>query len=141
MAQIVSAVVCDGWRSLIASRYAADTVLLIDKFRIGEGGHDGGSPKEPVTPLANRTDIEADNITKYYFEGNLDQTDITAVTNQITIRCFIDSAQANLNLASNPPEFFELGVYSGSTLIAYSTFPIEIKTVSKSLEHLIIVDF
>lgn len=157
MAQIVSAVVTDLWREKLARIYAGDTSLgLLDstvlpaEFHIGEGGFtDPGTGKEPKVPDPARTDLEAPTNPageNYVFSKAFIPADLTfSSPTRLEIRCLIDSSEGNgPDALGNPPEYFELGIFDGATtprLLVYSTFPIEIKTSSKALEHLIFVDF
>ena len=151
MAQVVSAVVSNAWRTKLAQIYAGSASFSLPlSFKIGEGGWTNpGGGQEPIPPSVTLTDVTASGYptgSQYIFTKNLVGADLTFTTpTRLQIRCFVDSSEANDDGLGNPPEFFELGVFDGSggtgTMLVYSTFPIEIKTDSKSLEHLIYVDF
>ena len=149
MAQTVEAVVTDAWRSKIAASYAAqpNTIEDIDSFKIGEGGWiDPGGGKEPIPPDPTFTDLTAPTYpagSQFVYSGSIGVADLAfTAPNRLEIRVFVDSSEANDDGTGNPPEFFELGIFdAGGTMLVYSTFPLEIKTASKSLEHLIFVDF
>jgi len=154
MAQSVEAVVTNAWRSKIAEIYSGGTDAAWDnngrifKFKMGEGGWtDPGGGKEPVPPDPALTDMTASGYpagSQYVFEKTLTPSDLDFVPalNRLEIRCFVDPTEANDDGGGNPPEFFELGIFDeGGTMLVYSTFPLEIKTPSKALEHLLFVDF
>lgn len=151
MAQVVSAVVTNVWRTKLAQIYAgAASFSLPLSFKIGEGGWTNpGGGQEPIPPSATLTDVTASGYptgSQYIFTKNLTGADLTFTSpTRLQIRCFVAQAEANDDGSGNAPEFFELGVFDASggagTMLVYSTFPIEIKTDSKSLEHLIYVDF
>lgn len=151
MPQVVSAVVTDAWREKLAQIYAGSATLSIPlSFKIGEGGWiNPGGGKEPDVPSATLTDITATSYpagSQYYFTKALTAGDLTfTAPTRLEIRCYVTDSEANDDGGGNSPEFFELGVFDGAggtgTMLVYSTFPIEIKTDSKALEHLIYVDF
>ena len=151
MAQVVSAVVTDAWRTKLAQIYSGDATFSAPaSFVIGEGGwQDPGSGKEPLPPDATLTALTASGYpvgSTYTFPKNLAGGDVTFTSpTRLEIRCFVDASEANDDGSGAAPEFFELGIFDGSlgtgTMLVYSTFPIEIKTASKALEHVIFVDF
>lgn len=156
MAQVVSAVVTDIWREKLARIYANDATLgsfrLPLSFKIGEGGWtDPGAGKEPIPPDVTLTDVTAGGFpagSQYIFSKDLSGVDLTFTSpSRLEIRCFISASEANDDGTGAPPEFFELGVFDDTVgngfgnMLVYSTFPIEIKTASKALEHIIFVDF
>ena len=151
MAQVVSAVVTDAWRTKLARIYAGlDSFSAPLSFRIGEGGwQDPGSGKEPLTPSPALTNVTATTFpagSQYIFTKNLAGGDVTFTSpTRLEIRCFVGASEANDDGSGAAPELFELGVFDGAagagTMLVYSTFPIEIKTASKALEHVIFVDF
>lgn len=151
MAQVVSAVVTNAWRTKLARVYAGvDTFSTPLSFKIGEGGWVNlGGGKEPLPPGIALTNVTASSYpvgSQYIFSKNLAPGDLTFVApTRLQIRCSVAAAEANNDGSGSPPEFFELGVFDGvggsGVMLVYSTFPIEIKTDSKTLEHLIYVDF
>ena len=151
MAQVVSAVVTDAWRTKLARIYAGlDSFSAPLSFKMGEGGwQDPGSGKEPIPPDPTLTDVTALSFpagSQYIFTKNLSGGDVTFTSpTRLEIRCFVGASDANDDGSGAAPEFFELGVFDGvsgaGTMLVYSTFPIEIKTASKALEHVIFVDF
>lgn len=151
MAQVVSAVVTNAWRTKLARIYAGlDAFSLPLSFQIGEGGWTNpGNGKEPIPPSVALTALTASGYpsgSQYIFTKALTGGDLTfTLPTRVEIRCFVASSEANDDGFGAPPEFFELGIFSqpggAGTLLVYSTFPIEIKTSSKALEHVIFVDF
>jgi len=153
MAQEVAVVVTDLWREKMARIHAGDTSLgscpLPAYFKIGEGGWtDPGGGREPVEPDPSLTDITAGtgsytNPDDYYFQKTITGADLFFVSpTRLEIRCIVNTNEANSDNASNPPEFYELGIFdSDDNMLVYSTFPVEIKTSSRSLQHVIYVDF
>jgi len=156
MAQVVSAVVTDVWRAKLAGIYAGtETFAAPLSFAIGEGGwQDLGSGKEPIPPSATLLNVTAPGFpvgSQYVFSKVLSGLDLTFTSpTRLEIRCLVSAGEANDDGSGAPPEFFELGIFDGSyayplvspvIMLAYSTFPIEIKTASKALEHVIFVDF
>jgi hypothetical protein len=151
MPQVVSAVVTNAWRAKLAQIYAdAASFSLPASFKIGEGGWTNpGGGKEPIPPSVTLTDVTAAGYpsgSQYVFAKNLAGGDLTFTSpSRLQIRCFVAATDANDDGFGAAPEFFELAVFDGplgtGTMLVYSTFPIEIKTDSKSLEHLIYVDF
>jgi hypothetical protein len=153
MPQIVSAVVTNAWRTKLAQIYSNNgpTFSLPLSFSIGEGGWTNpGGGKEPITPNVALTVLSAPGYvagSTFVFSKNLNTvSDLTFTSpTRAEISCFVSSSEANDDGGGNPPEFFELGIFDGlmgtGTMLAYSTFPIEIKTSSKALLHVIFVDF
>lgn len=148
MAQVVSAVVTNAWRTKLAQIYQGGaTFSLPATFKIGEGGWTNpGGGKEPIPPSVVLTALTATGYpsgSQYIFTKALTGGDLTFTSpTRLEINCLVSSSEANDDGGGNPPEFFELGIFDGAgTMLAYSTFPIEIKTSSKALQHVIFVDF
>lgn len=156
MPQIVSAVVTNAWRTKLARIYAGlDSFHLPLAFKIAEGGWQVVGPdKEPIPPSVTLTDVTALSYpigSQFIFTKNLNLGDLTFTSpTRCEIRCFVSSTEANDDGFGSPPELFELGLFDtaspanvglGATMLVYSTFPVEIKTSSKALEHVILVDF
>lgn len=151
MPQIVSAVVTNAWRTKLARIYAGlDSFSLPLSFKIAEGGWQVVGPdKEPVPPSVTLTDVTALSYpigSQFIFTKNLTLGDLTFTSpTRCEIRCFVASTEANDDGFGSPPELFELALFDAAagagTMLVYSTFPVEIKTSSKALEHVILVDF
>lgn len=153
MPQVVSAVVTDAWRTKLAQIYAGTATFRQPlSFKMGEGGwQDPGGGKEPIAPDVTLTDVTAAGFpvgSQYIFSKNLTGGDVTFTSpTRLEIKCLILASEANDDGSGAPPEFFELGIFDDTiangfgTMLVYSTFPIEIKTASKAIEHIIYVDF
>jgi len=154
MAQSVEAVVSDIFREKLARIYSDDAGLgafsLPTTFKFGEGGWtDPGSGKEPLPPDPTLLDVTAgvvpfldpdDFIFQKAFVPAADFTFVASTRAQL--RCFVDTGEANDDGHGNPPEFFELGIFDAAgNMLVYSTYPLEVKTPSKALEHIIFIDF
>ena len=154
MANTVEAIVSDRFREKLARIYVDDTSLgafsLPTSFKFGEGGWiDPGGGKEPLPPDETLTDVTAGTgiyvaPSDFIFEKSfVPGTDFTFVSSaRAQLRCFVATSEANDDGNGNPPEFFELGIFDATgNMLVYSTYPLEVKTVSKALEHIIFIDF
>ena len=152
MPQVVSAVVTNAWRTKLAQIYQGGAVFAQPlSFQIGEGGWTNpGGGKEPIPPNVALIALTASGYpsgSQYIFTKVLTGGDLTFTSpTRLEIKCVVASSEANDDGGGNPPEFFELGIFDDATpslgtMLCYSTFPIEIKTSSKSLQHVIFVDF
>lgn len=148
MPQILSAVVVNAWRSKLAQIYKGSAAFsLPTTFKIGEGGWTNpGGGKEPIPPNIALINLSAPTYpvgSQFVFTKALTGGDLTFTSSsRLEINCLVSASEANNDGSGNPPEFFELGVFDAAgTMLVYSTFPIEIKTSSKSLQHVIFVDF
>lgn len=137
---------------------------LLRGFKVGEGGWvDPGTGPVPRTPDAslrrldnNIQDIDcvvdttrapanqrypSDSLANFYKAFVL--SDFTYVApSTIQMRCFLDFTEFNDDGYSNYPEIWEIGVFSDhptvagqKLMIAYGTFPKEIKDPTKQIEH------
>lgn len=127
------------------------------QFKYGEGGWiDPGGGPVPRTPDPTLTDLDAildpsrplidqrypaDSVASYakLFVGG----DITFVApSTIRCRCVLDLSEFNDDGFGNSPEVWELGVFdSAARMIAYGTFPIQIKDNTKVLDNTMIIAF
>ncbi len=152
MAQATQAVTTDLWGEKLARLYVGDTSLgtlsVPSYFKIGEGGWiESATGKEPIDPDATLTDLTAGtgiytSPSDYVFQKSLSGSDYSYVSGRtFEIRCVVATGEANADSLNNPPEFFELGIFDADdNLLVYSTFPVEIKTASKRLLHVIHVN-
>lgn len=153
MANAVGAIVCDAFRVALAEFYsnAGVTPTLPATFKIGCGGWvSTADGNQPVTPVSTLTTLTAGTgiytgDSAYVFTKNLvPSTDLSYVSanRRCSIKCFVDTGEGNTTGLGNPPQFFELGVFDAAgVMLAYSTFPMEVKTSDKTLEHYIYIDF
>ena len=142
---------------------------LITHFKMGEGGWvDPGSGKVPRTPdptlrresapLIQDLDAAVDltrgvprypSDSQFVFEKVLTISDFSFDgPSTIRITCLLDFTEANDDGFSNSPEFWEIGFFSDHPLepgeklmVAYGTFPMEIKDGSKQLENVVRIVF
>jgi hypothetical protein len=153
MSNIVNAVVSNGWRSELAQFYGngGASITLPHHFIIGCGGwtntvngHQPNSPDPTLTALTAGTGIYTGGDYSFIFTKNfVIISDLVYIApRRARVHCFVDTGEANLTSNNNPPQFFELGVFDASNvMLVYSTFPMEVKTVDKTLEHFIYIDF
>lgn len=153
MANIVNAVVSDSFRTKLSAFYAnqAVTISLPHHFKIGCGGWVSTvSGEQPVDPDPTLTDITAGTgsytgDSAFFFQKNLVAgSDLFYIAPRRTrIHCFVDVGEGNgPTSGGNAPQYFELGIFDAAgTMLVYSTFPMEVKTVDKTLEHFIYIDF
>ncbi len=75
------------------------------------------------------------------FRKNLLSTDVlfsSAVPAIVEQTCIILAGEANLNQASNPPDFFELGLFDANgAMLIHMTFPLQQKTVAVQLNFIL----
>lgn len=151
MAVEISAIVTNRWRDKLANIYANESLYggfsVPTYFKIGEGGWENTpSGKQPKTPNPTLTDITAESYplsSSYWWRGDLTDLDLSYTSpGRLEVRCIVPSGEANVDNVGNAPEFYELGIFDANdTLLVYTTFPVEIKTDSKTLNHIIYVDF
>lgn len=149
MANIVQAVLSDSFRAKLAEIYSNTTPwAAIDSFKIGCGGWASTpSGHQPVVPDKVLVDLTAGTgiytgSYAYVFTKNSFTSIAFIAPQQVQVVCTVDVGEANDDGFGNPPEFFELGIFDADgVMLAYSTFPMEVKTADKSLEHVVIIDF
>lgn len=153
MANLVQVVMQDAFRTRLMNIYqvyAGGSSIWsgLSYFRIGEGGWTNTPQgRQPVDPDKTLTNITAPSFpapdSNYFFQKSFIAADLVAIPpQQLRVRCFVDVGEANLDNAGNPPSFFEIGIFdANNTMVAYSTFPMEVKTADKSLEHFLFLDF
>jgi len=140
-------------------------------FKIGEGGWiDPGGGKVPRTPdaalrrlsspLIQDLDAVVDPtravIDQRYasqeratFEKALVPTDfLFEAPTIIRVRCLLDFAEFNDDGFGNDPNLYEIGIYSDhptesgeKLMVAYATFPLQVKDNSKQIENLVRIVF
>ena len=132
-------------------------------FKIGTAAHTEVSGQDqPLPPSVAYTDVQSVTSGVFYYRKTFQAADILFV-NPATMqfRCFLDLAEGNGNaglepdtgagvdgpknsatLGGNPPVFFELGIFdTQNVMAAYGTFPGETKLVTKTLNHLVSINF
>lgn len=132
-------------------------------FKIGVDGYViVGGEKQPVTPDPTLLDIISSTSGNFWYRKTFEPADILFILpSTIQFRAFLDLPEANGNPALEPdtatnvdgpknssdlmgmaPEFFEIGVFDlQDNLMALGTFPQEVKLVTKTLNHLISINF
>jgi hypothetical protein len=144
---------------------------LIKTFKIGEGGWiDPGSgrvrrdpPEDNLRRLDNNIqDIDAivdptrllinqryPAVDRASYEKALVPADFTyEAPTTLRVRCFLDFAEFNDDGFGNDPNLWEIGLFSDhptvsgqKLMVAYGTFPVEIKNVTKQLENIVRIVF
>jgi len=170
MANVIQAVVTNGGRAALAKSFGAVTGTGYlhswgQYFHIGTGafadtGVSGGL--EPVTPDPALTEVQAETSGIFYYRKTFETADVLFIgPATIQFRAFLDLTEANGVIANEPdtgagadgpknssslggeaPIFFELGIFDPQdVMVAYGTFPGETKLDSKTLNHLVSVNF
>lgn len=143
---------------------------IITSFKIGEGGWidlgSGRVRRDPVDDLRridnNIQDIDAivdatrpGGLQRYpvadraTFSKNLTLGDFSFEgTSTLRVRCFLDFAEFNNDGFGNPPEIWEIGLFSAhpvvsgqKLMVAYVTVPKQIKNVTEPLENVVRIKF
>lgn len=113
-------------------------------FKIGEGGWVDVPPKVPKSPDPTLTDLDCiENAGSYPVDSRYVfpvagtkafKSVLWVSPSIIRLECELDFGDANDDGFGNPPEFWELGIYdSNGVMVAYFTFPVDIKTVLNQL--------
>jgi hypothetical protein len=139
---------------------------VVDEFRIGEGGWiDPGTGAVPRTPVDNLrrldnglqdVDAEVDKhraaldqryplTGRYYYTKALTTAEMSFVSpNKLELRCYLDTSEANNDGWGNPPEFWEIGIFTDHPLfvgqklmVAYGTFPKQTKTPAAPILNIV----
>ncbi len=142
---------------------------LVTSFKIGEGGWvDQGSGPTPRLPDPNlrRFDNQIQDLdaivdptrppnafryptdslftfSKAFVPGDF----AFQAPSAFRCRCFLDLPEANDDGFGNNPNFYEIGLFtdhpvfpgSQSLMVAYGTFPLEVKTPGRQLENIVVV--
>lgn len=144
---------------------------VITSFKIGEGGWiDPGSgrvrrdpPEDDLRRIDNNIqDIDAivdptrpimsqryPAVDRASFEKALVLADFTYESlTTLRVRCFLDFGEFNDDGFGNDPEIWEIGLFSDhptasgeKLMVAYGTFPVETKNVTKQLENIVRIVF
>lgn len=128
-------------RPLYAESYAKYFKIGVRGYQLGPGG-----TKQPKTPDPSLSDIESVTLGAYYFtkDFTVDDLDIN-IDGSITyakITAFLDYSEGDDDGTGNSPEFFEVGIFDDQdVMLIYATMPGETKNASKTLNHIINVNF
>lgn len=149
MPAIIATVTNDGLIA-ITQRLAGITGSLgaIDSFKVGEGGWiltpSGQVPRVPDPTL---TDLDCIvNPTRYgatsiaNFQKALVLVDFTWTSpGTVEALCLLDFGDFNNDGFGNFPEIYEIGLFIGPIMVAYGTFPVEIKSPAVQIPNLVTV--
>jgi len=164
---VVNAVVCDVAREAWPKQFGGLTVFRpISYFRVGEGGWvDPGTGRERRIPDKTFTNLDIaldparaviDRRYAGYESFGFFQKALTAGDfifegpTTLRVRCFLDFGDYNTKNAAGTtviynegglgvsPEIWELGLFdTAGQMVAYGTFPKEVKDISKQVENLV----
>lgn len=169
MAQI-PAVITNGWRSKLAQMFPVGSSTLIPAsavsyFKVGLGGWiDPGSGPVPRNPDPSFSDLDivldaarSSANRRYAFPGPgiawfkkplissdfvYEPPPIPGAPSVMRINALLDFIDWNDDGSGSSPQFWEIGIYDGTGLLmAYGTFPKEIKTNIKQLENVVRVSW
>ena len=122
----------------------------IDSFKVGEGGWLlTPSGVVPRTPDATLTDLDCIvNPTRYpldsvaTFSKALVGGDIVFIApGTLEVTCLLDFGDFNNDGFGNNPEIYEIGLFAGTTMMAYGTFQQQVKTPGNQLPNTIRITF
>lgn len=167
MALVISALMTNKGREALAKSFGGPTGGFSwsygQYFKIGTAAHtEVSGVDEPLPPSAAYLDIQSVASGVFWYRKTYVPSDIlfiSAATMQF--KCFLDLADANGNpldepdtltnqdgpknsssLGGNAPVFFELGIFDAqNVMVAYGTFPGEAKLSTKTLNHLVNINF
>jgi hypothetical protein len=167
MSNTIQAVLTNTGRAAIAKSFGGPSGSFSwsygQYFKIGTAAHTEVSGQDqPLPPNAALTDIQSVTSGVFYYQKTYQPADILFI-NPATVqfRCFLDLANANgdtgiepdtspgidgpkgsASLSGNAPVFFELGIFDlQNVMVAYGTFPGETKLATKTLNHLVSINF
>lgn len=114
-------------------------------FKIGEGGWMmQGINKVPRTPDETLTDLDCivnpglyPVPSRFTFQKNISTLSIEVLGGgEVNITCSVNTGEANDDGYGNPPEFWEIGIFTAdNVLLAYRTFNKQTKYPDRSLRH------
>lgn len=167
MALVISALLTNTGREALAKSFGGPTGGFSwsygQYFKIGTAAHTEVSGQDqPLPPSAAYADIQSVASGVFYYHKTFIPADILFISAAtIQFKCFLDLLEANgdplqeadtaagvdgpknsVTLASNAPVFFELGIFDAQdVMVAYGTFPGEAKLNTKTLNHLVNINF
>jgi hypothetical protein len=167
LANVIQALLTNSGRAALAESFGGPTGGFLASygkyFKIGTAMHTLVSGQEqPLPPQASFTDVQSVVSGVFYYQLHYQAADILFINpTTIQFRCFLDLLYANGNpglepdtspgvdgpknstsLGGNSPIFFELGIFDPQdVLVAYGTFPGETKLNTKTLNHLVNINF
>lgn len=132
--------------------HAGGASVTIDSFKVGEGGWEnlpsGVFPRNPADPgpllvrgpyltdldvIMNPADYSGSSSS---FQKALTAPDFSYAAQVLEITCLLDFGEYNDDGFGNAPEIFEIGVFAGLVLVAYGTFPMQVKTVANQIPNI-----
>lgn len=167
MANVIQALLTNAGREALAKSFGGPSGSYNwsngNFFKIGTAMKTEVSGQDqPLPPNAAFTDIQSVTSGVFWYRKSFIPADILFIASAtIQFRCFLDLAEANgdagiepdtgatvngpknsPSLSGNAPVFFELGIFDPqSVCVAYGTFPGETKLNSKTLNHLVNINF
>lgn len=165
MANVISALLTNGGRAALAQSFGGPSGSFSWSygkiFKIGTAMHtqDVSGQDQPIPPNAAFTDIQSVTSGVFWFRRTFSAANILFISAAtIQFQCFLDLTDANgdvsdtgssvdgpkntSSLAGNPPVFYELGIFDAqNVMVAYGTFPGETKLNTKTLNHLVNINF
>lgn len=167
MANIIQALITNDGREALAKSFGGVSGGFQwsygEYFKIGTAGYiDVGPNLEPQTPDPSLSDIQSTVSGTFYYRKTFEASDILFISPAtIQFRAFLDLEEANgddgiepdtganidgpknsPDLGGDTPTFFEIGIFDAQDqMIAYGTFPAETKLDSKTLNHLVNLNF
>jgi hypothetical protein len=167
MANVISALLTNGGRAALAKSLGGPTGTFSwsygKVFKIGTANHTEVSGQDqPIAPSASLTGIQSATSGVFWYRKTYQLADILFVSlYTIQFRCFLDLAQANgvvglepdtgasvdgpknsSSLSGSSPVFYEVGIFDAQdVMVAYGTFPGETKLSTKTLNHLVNINF
>lgn len=168
MANVISALLTTSGRQAIAESFGGPSGSFQwsygKYFKIGVAMHtqDVSGQDQPLPPSAAFTDIQSIVSGVFWYRKSFQAPDILFIsTATIQFRCFLDLNDANgddgfepdtgisvdgpknsPSLSGGAPVFYELGIFDPQdVMVAYGTFPGETKLNTKTLNHLVNINF
>lgn len=167
MALVISALLTTAGREALAKSFGGPTGGFSwsygQFFKIGTAAHTEVSGVDhPLPPSAAYTDVQSVASGVFWYRKTFQPADILFVSAAtIQFKCFLDLNDANGNPGLEPdtgtsvdgpklsatvsgsaPTFFELGIFDPQDkMVAYGTFPGETKLITKTLNHLVNINF
>jgi hypothetical protein len=165
VANVISAVLTNSGRAALAQSFGGASGGFSwssgKYFKIGTAMYTQGvsGQEAPLPPNASFTDIQSAASGVYWYRQSFVSSNILFISaSTIQFQCFLDLTYGNgdvadtatsvdgpkntSSLAGNPPVFYELGIFDAQgVMVAYGTFPGETKLNTKTLNHLVNINF
>lgn len=165
MALVISATLTNKGREVLAKSFGGPSGTYSwsygEYFKIGTSGWQlVGPDKHPKTPDPALLEVESSTSGTFWYRKTFQPADILFVgPATMQFKCFLDLLQGNGSvetdtgagvdgpkntawLSGGAPTYFELGIFDAQDeLVAYGTFPGEVKLNTKTLNHLVNINF